>query len=132
MTKLFGLFILLFSIIIFSPTSFAEWKKMSVNHHATFYVNFETIRKVDGYVNYWELGDLFSPIGSGVVSVESYSQGDCKSFRTKTLSRNYYKKSMARGTSEASKVTEDRWISPSPKSPTEIVLKSVCAFANKK
>ena len=120
---------LIFSVM-FSSTSFAEWKKMgeSVESGTTFYVDFERIRKHDGYVYFWMLSDYLKP-KHGDLSVKMYNQGDCKLFRYKSLSYSYYKEPMGRGTGDVSEPVKSMqgWKYPSPDSSGETVLKLVCS-----
>ena len=54
MKKLTLIFTLLFSTVMFSSTSSAEWTEIGENvGRDTYYVDFERIRKVDGYVYFW-------------------------------------------------------------------------------
>jgi len=70
MRKLTILLALVFSVM-FSSTSFAEWKKVGENVDGdTFYVDFDRIRKHGGYVYFWSLGDLLKPFESGTLSVK--------------------------------------------------------------
>jgi hypothetical protein len=46
----------------------------------THYVDFERIKKHDGYVYWWDLTDLLKPNEYGILSGKAYKQGDCKSF----------------------------------------------------
>ena len=113
--------------MMFSSTSFAEWKKVGesvsgINH----YVDFERIRKVDGYVYWWDLIDLLKPDKYGDLSVKGYQQGDCKLFRFKYLSISFYKEPMGGGTGETSTYSNDKWEYPSPDSLSEEKLKQVC------
>ena len=119
----------LISTLIFSSACFADWEKVSVNHFAAFYVNFGTIRKVDEYVYYWELGDLFKAIGTGVLSVTSHNQGNCKSFQRKTLRHNYHKEPMGVGHGEFHSPKNPKWVFPPRNSVSEAILKSVCEYA---
>ena len=55
MKKLILLTTLLFSVM-FSSSSYAEWRKIGVNvDEITLYVDIERIRKHDGYVYWWKL-----------------------------------------------------------------------------
>ena len=94
MKTLLTIFTLVFTVIISSP-SFAKWKKMTEDNVGnTFYVDFERIRKHDGYVYYWVLEDLLKPDKDGDLSYRNYLQGDCKLFRVKILSYNYHKREL--------------------------------------
>ena len=88
----------------------------------TFYVDFERIKKHDGYVYFWELQDFLKPNEFGILSGKTYNQGDCKKFRSKLLSWSFYKEPMGRGNNTPDK----EWRFPSS---YETVLKSVCAYA---
>ena len=58
MRKLTLLTALVVSMMVFSSTSFADWKRVNKNEYGdTYYVDFERIRKHDGYVYYWGLSD---------------------------------------------------------------------------
>ena len=125
--------ILLFSTVMFSSSSYAEWTKVSTgtgtnNSGSIFYVDFERIRKHDGYVYYWELEDYLKPDQFGMLSSKLYYQGDCKLFRYKILSYSFHKEPMGDGTGEVVEPTGDHtnWKYPPPNSAAEITLKSVC------
>jgi hypothetical protein len=122
---------LIFFSVMFSPsTSFAEWTKVSENVGATFYVDFERIRKHDGYVYYWQLSDYLKPIEYGILSGKIYIQGDCKKFRYKYLSASFHKGPMGGGiVNETSNTPDKDWNYHPPDSSGEIILKTVCQYA---
>ena len=114
---------LIFSVMFSPSTSFAGWTKVSENASGdTYYVDFERIKKHDGYVYYWYLTDYLKPTPGGNLSDKIYKQGDCKKFRSKWLSWSFYKEPMGRGNNTPDK----EWRFPSS---YETVLKSVCAYA---
>ncbi len=127
MKQLLTIFTLVFTVM-FSSTSFAGWTKVdeSVRTGDTFYVDFERMRKVDGYVYYWMLGDYLKPQKYGVFSGKAYSQGDCKLFRTKILKISFHKEPMGRGTAVIINPPDKGWDYPSPNSVNEGILKLVC------
>ena len=92
----------------------------------TYYVDFERIRKHDGFFYYWWLSDRFKPSNFGDLSDKHYSQGDCKLFRVKGLSASYHKEPMGRGTGDVDNRPDKDWRYPSPNSVIETILKSVC------
>ena len=126
MKKLLILTTLIFSVL-FSFPSFAEWTKMSENVNGTFYVDFERIRKVDGYVYWWTLTDLLKPDKRGDLSAKMYKQGDCKLFRYKNLSISTHKEPMGGGTVEPYNLKNPEWNYPHPNSSNEEILKKVCS-----
>ena len=120
---------LIFSLMFSSSTSFAGWTGVSENVDGdTFYVDFERIKKHDGYVYYWVLSDYLKPL-LGDLSAKAYYQGDCKKFRYKYLSDSYHKGQMGGGEISLTSNTPDKdWNYPPPDSSTEIVLKVVCQY----
>ena len=101
----------------------------SSNRGDIFYVDFERIRKVDGFVYFWYLSDYLKPTKYGTLSGKEYTQGDCKLFQFKILRFFFHKKSMGGGTGDVSEpLKEDQgWKYPSPNSNIETILKSVCS-----
>ena len=119
--------ILLFSTVMFSSPSYAGWTELGKTADGdTYYVDFERIRKHDGYVYYWSLVDYLKPTPNGVLSVKIYKQGDCKLFRFKNLSFSFHKEPMGGGTGDANNTPDKEWTYPSPNSVDEIILKAVC------
>jgi hypothetical protein len=119
--------VFLFSTVMFSSPSYAEWTKVAKNIKGTFYVDFERIRKHDGYVYWWELSDLLKPISSEeTLSVKAYKQGDCKLFRFKALSWSFHKEPMGGGTGDKINKPDKEWTYPAPNSTSEGILEQVC------
>ena len=120
------IFLALTFSVMFSSSSYAGWTKVgeSVSGN-TFYVDFERIRKHDGYVYWWELIDFLKPT-SGMLSGEIYKQGDCKLFRLKRLSVSFHNEPMGGGTGETVNEPDKEWRYPSPNSIKEVILKQVC------
>jgi hypothetical protein len=113
--------------LMFSSTSFAGWTKVTQNSVYTHYVDFERIRRVDGYVYFWNMFDYPKINEFGNFSVQRYDQGDCKLFRYKMLSVSAHKKPMGGGTGEVHNVPDKEWTYPPPSSSIESILKSVCS-----
>ena len=119
--------IFLFSTVMFSSPSYAEWTKVVEGASGnTAYVDFERIRKHDGYVYYWRLSDYLKPSPNGHLSVKTYKKGDCKLFRFKTLSWSFHKEPRGGGTGVTDNNPEKEWTYPIPNSVAEITLKQVC------
>ena len=116
--------------VMFSSTSFGEWKEVDVNMVGTFYVDFERIKKHDGYVYYWNLFDYLKPTEYGDLSSKVYLQGDCKLFRFMYLSYSFHKEPMGGGIANNLSSPPDKWEYPLPNSTGERVLKKVCEYAN--
>ena len=93
----------------------------------TFYVDYERIRKHDGFVYYWNMTDLLKPDKDGDLSYRGYRQVDCKLFRIKVLIEIYYKQPMGRGTFKENTSKNPQWRYPAPNSSMENILKAVCS-----
>ena len=128
MRNLLTIFTLIFTVMFSSP-SYSEWTKVGkTTSGQTHYVDFERIRKHDGYVYYWFLGDFLKPDKQGELSGKIYYQGDCKLFRFKSLSYSFHKEPMGQGTpSTSSNQPYKEWTYPPPNSAGETILKKVCS-----
>jgi hypothetical protein len=119
------IFTLLFSTLVFSSTSYAEWKLVAENMKAKYYV--DKIKKIDGYVYWWLLADYFKPMDSrGILTMKVYHQADCKLFRLRGLSFYIYKEQMGRGLVNDSWSSDEDWHYAPPDSSLETVLNYVC------
>ena len=125
MKTLLTIFTLIF-ILIFSSTSFADWTKVDKSEIGNHYVDFDKIKKHDGYVYYWYLIDYLRSDSDGDLSYKNYKQGDCKLFRFKSLSFSFHKEPMGGGTGETGNPKNPEWNYPSPNSVNKILLKQVC------
>ena len=125
MKKLLTIIPILLFTRIFPSTSYAEWTATSRTAVGdTIYVDFERIRKVDGYVYYWSLADLLKPSKYGDLFHKIYWQGDCKLFRYKALSFSFHEEPMGEGVAN-SPPPPDEWKYPIPNSSMEVNLNLV-------
>jgi hypothetical protein len=127
MIKLILISTLLFSTLIFSSPSYAKWTKVSEGVAKIQYVDFEKIRKNNGYVYFWQLFDNLKPTKYGILSKKIYNQGDCKLFRYKNLSSVVHKQPMGRGWWRTSPQKKPEWRYPSPGSVIDVILKRICS-----
>jgi len=130
MKKLTLIFTLLFSTVMFSSSSYADWTKISSNEKATIYIDLDTITHRDGYVYWWDLSNLSKPGPQGILSAVTLRQGDCNLFRYKVLSDRFYSKPMGRGSPFLSSDTPDkhwRYTEPNDTNTHKFIsLKLVC------
>lgn len=130
MKKLLLTFTLLFSTLMFSTPSYAEWTEVvESNAGSTFYVDFDRIRKNGGYVYFWRLTNYLKPDSSGNLSNKSYYQGDCELIRHKWLTLSFFKEPMGEGTANTVEIPEEYkdWKYLLPDSSNEEVLIKVCS-----
>ena len=125
--KSLTIFLALTFSVMFSSSLYADWTKASKNTSGnTYYVDFERIKKHDGYVYWWELGDYAKPTKYGDLSAKVYNQGECKLIRYKHLSFFHHGQPMGGGTGEKHTPENPKWIYPPPNSVAETILQSVC------
>ena len=71
------IFTLLVSTVFFSSPSYSEWTRMRGNASGmNFYLDFGRIRKIDGYVYWYDLIDLFKPDKYGDTLPHPFDQPD--------------------------------------------------------
>ena len=126
MKHLLNIFTLIFTVM-FSSTSFAEWTKVVQNVSGdVFYVDFDRIRKHDGFVYYWRVADFLKPDKDGDLSEINFVQVDCKLFRYKILSGSFHKEPMGRGNPQTITPKNPQWEFATPNSVNESLQESVC------
>ena len=118
----------LFLTLMVENPAWGEWTKVGKNKMGDFYVDFDRIKKHQGYVYFWWISDYLKPAQSGNMSLSSYQQGDCELFRFKGLNWRGYKESMGSGFSTSDNVPHKNWIYPDPGSAYELILKSACNY----
>lgn len=131
MKKLTLIVALLFSTVMFTSSSYAGWTKvfMEKDIDSTTYVDFERIRKNDGYVYYWDLIDY----PSRFFYYQTYQKADCRVFRYQWLVEMKFNGPMGRGQRDygvGGNNKNIKWFYPSPNSKEETILKKVCRHAN--
>ena len=90
-------------------------------------MDFERIRKHDGFVYWWDLTDYLKPNKYGDLSYKLYQQGDCKLFRYKYLGSSNYKQPMGGGHGADYNEPDKDWTYTTPNTSGEVTLKSVCS-----
>ena len=117
------------STLMLSFKTYAEWTMVAETIKSDkSYIDFERIRKVEGYVYWWELTNYNSQLAPDVWSGIKYKKGDCKLFRYKYLSDKYFSLPMGKGDVKGgSNIPDKNWRYAPPKSAGEKILKSVCS-----
>jgi len=120
------------SSLLMASVANAKWTEVVKNVDGdTYYVDFERIKKHDGKVYFWELGDYLKPTKNGVISAKIYIEAECGRFRFRWLNQTYYKGPMASGTIIGSiNIPQKDWNYPPPDSVAESKLKTVCNHKN--
>ena len=113
-------------LLPFGALASSKWVHVSANHHASYYVDTDSIRAVEGYVLFWDMGDLFGPVGEGIIAIKSYNKADCEKFLIKTIKTSFHKKRMAADNVIALDATNNKWKKPANNSASAKILNFVC------
>ena len=121
--------ILLFSILI-SFNSFGEWTKVYTTTDSDYYMDFETFKIREGYINYWQLIDLSMPMDDGnILSAVVRNKIDCSSEGMKSNPILYYSKEMGNGDLVmSSEVEPPSWSYPPPGSAYYALIGVACDY----
>ena len=122
--------LLILSLILFSNTSFAEWKSVSFSNDAITYVDTARIKKRGGFVYFWELVDVVDTKKITLFkSFRAYNKADCFDLSYTALQTEYFKTHMAKGTSFQSAGQQKKKYA-TPNSVMERAINYVCKVAN--
>jgi len=114
--------------LMFSAGSWAEWTAVIESADGSRdYVDFDSIRKVNGLVYYWEITDNLEPDEWAIMSHKRYYKADCETTRTMQLSVSTYKLPMAEGNAYDTWTPDPEWKYAQPDSVLEATLLAVCA-----
>ena len=126
---LLGLIIIVASLNVVNDntSSDGKWYMIVTNNSGnTFYVDFDSIKKADGFVYFWMLKDLVKPTSRGIFSNTQYMESDCKLFRYKILSFSYYTEQMGLGTPTHTSNRDTEWRYATPEAADQLILNAVC------
>ena len=124
-----------------SSNGFADWVKVAKGLEGeTFYIDFQKIKKKNGYVFFWNLSDYLkqascfeSDLGQDkyheTLSTKVYYKGDCRMLRYKILNYTWHKKPMGKGIGLSDNLPDKDWTHPPSSSSAETILKTICRFA---
>ena len=121
------LLLLLFSLML-SFNSYGEWVGSAVDANGNIhYLDFEDMKKTDGYIYYWEMTNYANPTDR-FLSIATYREADCDLHRFKDLTFNGYTQEMAEGEPETIDLTklEEDWDYPVANTFGDISLSLVC------
>jgi hypothetical protein len=121
-------YLLIIFTLVFSPTSFADWTMVSKSETGRiYYVDLERIRKVDGFIYFWQMSDYLIKDKYGDLSNKVYIKADCELFRYQNLKFYFHKEPMARGDAEIEDSEDLSWNYATPNSNIEAALITVCS-----
>ncbi len=124
------LLILLFSLFLLSsPSVFADWKYIGYSTGGSeWYIDYQTVKKNNGYYNFYILTDLIEPDKDGDLSYAAYRKVDCKESRYMILSEFYYSKNMGKGKLTKNPNKNPEWNYPPPGSMNQTVIRTLCDY----
>jgi hypothetical protein len=119
---------LLISAAFYSSPSLAGWENLGETTAGdTFYVNFETIKKNNGYVYYWFLIDYLRPNKWNDMSSKTLMEADCNiPQKERKIYATYHTQPMGNGEPSTVSPEKREWRYPSPNTMEELKLKIVC------
>ena len=133
MKHLLVIFILLFSILIFSLNSHAKWTLVDETEDQfggwrKSYVDLDNIRIYDGYTYFWALTDMEIPNRiDGSLSFKYYYESDCNIFKYKIMTYYSHREQMGKGRGEPpAPAFKSKWKYPPPDAEMYKILKKVC------
>lgn len=98
--------------MVSSSPSYSVWTKVDGGSSGTtIYIDFDSIKKVDGLIYFWELIDYLKPNPFGNFSGKAYIELDCKLMRFKYLSMSHHKAQMGKDVGKIRNPKNPKWIS---------------------
>jgi len=120
---------IVFSVTIIPVPSNAEWTKVVKSDNGnTVFIDFERIRKKNGYIFFWSLIDRQNANHLGYLSTQVYRQADCKMTRYKILKYTFHEKRMGNESGTSIDSIKPNWEFPSPSSEEELLLSVICGY----
>ena len=115
--------------------SFDEWFWVSSNIAGNnYYLSIDTIKKLGGYVYYWQLDDLNEPIktksGSRIYSAKKRMQVDCETESTRITVAHYYTGNLGQGKPWGTDNSTSDWLYPPPRTTFYALMEYVCDYVN--
>jgi hypothetical protein len=122
--------LLLICSLSLSFNAYGEWGEIGKTPMGdTIYINYDSIKKTNGYIYWWLMLDFAKPSGTGQKSVQVFSQGDCNISRVKSLRTVFYFEPYGKGAFELDDFVSD-WYYPTPRSIDGQTLHKVCEYFN--
>jgi hypothetical protein len=117
------------------PKSFDEWFWVASNvANNNYYLDISSIKKIGGYVYYWELDDLSEPIitqsGSRIYSAKKRLQVNCNDDSTRIRTAHYYTGNLGKGEFWGTDNTTQNWFYPPPRTTFNTLMEFVCDYVN--
>ena len=114
--------------------SFDEWFWVSSNIKGNnYYLDISTIKKRGGYVYYWQLDDLKSPISVSdgfIYSAKKRLQVNCDEGSSRITTTSYYMGNLGKGEFWGTDNTTQDWFYPPPRTSFYSLMEFVCDYVN--
>ena len=131
--KIFFIVSIIIFNVIYSSTSFAEWKEVAANSERTMFIETTSIKKSNGIIYYWMLRNYTKPNKFADLSSKFLYETDCKvPLKSKVLAAMFYNGPM--GTNEttmtagAAELEKETYLYAPPKSLSEWGINFVCNY----
>ena len=124
------LLLTLLASLLVTGAALAEWVQVSETVSIYKYIDPETIRRDGNFRKVWEINDFKQRKKNGELSARMRSDYDCKQEIYRFLSISHHSEPMSGGTTlysvDFSRLPDD-WREIPPETPSETVLRIVCA-----
>ena len=119
--------LLLLTLLLLSINSFAvNWKKVAENKTGNYYVDMDSIEKINGLVHYSDLVDFIEPF-KGDSSIISKYKVDCEEEKQTWLNLTTYSQPMGKGKIN-SESSPNEIIHPKSNTIYFFLIKNVCNY----
>ncbi len=99
-------------VLFFSPPVFAEWILVSEDNDRNYSIDFNTIQKKSGFVEFWDMENYLNGLGGdkNVMSSINFLSTDCNSNKIKYLYSFYFSNKNGKGKiSDTYLIPDDTW-----------------------
>jgi hypothetical protein len=107
----------------------AEWTKIGTSDSGdVFYIDFDTIKKHEGFIYVWKMNDYITPEDDGSISSKVYHKLDCNLNRSMSLQFIFYKESLGKGPGETNSPKNPEWRYAPPGTVLENIITLACNY----
>ena len=120
--------LLLIFTLLFSSPSYADWTKVSETENTTYYLDFDNIKKKDGYVYFWKLSNYLKPDEWKDMSNKTLMEADCNiPMKARKIYATYHSQPMGNGEPSTISPKKRDWEHTVPNTAIESMLNIICS-----
>lgn len=113
---------------LFSTSAFAEWVPISKSSETgdSFYIDYSTFKRINGYIRVWILTDTIKPNNFGSYSSKELLEIDCIQTRLRVINFISYTSNMGAGRVNNSTSRVSDWDFASPGDINSLIIRKTC------